>query len=161
MSFGGGSIIGLGASGDPSQNHQMHSSSLVSYQGGTASALAAYMNKNSQVSRRSAVTKCSLDDEAGGAGAGAGSDDESQQFLSNFDLIMNAPEFADGQYGLAYVKCFKCDARLEVYSEDVLGGLIVICSTVLHRELNMIASFVIDMIIAIMRLVFQIQIYFS
>lgn len=151
MSVGGaGSIVGLGTSGDQTQGHQIHSSSLISYQGGPAAALAAYLNKNSQVSRRSAVTKCSLDDDVGGLG----SDDESQEFLSNFDLIMNSTEFSEGQYGLTYMNCFKCDARLEIYSEDALGGLIVICSTVLHRELSMIASFLIDMLIVILRWVF-------
>lgn len=144
---GGGSLIGLGPGFDANQPHQMHSSSLVSYQASTSAALAAYMNKHSQVSRRSAVTKCSLDDD----GLQHQSDDESQQFLSNFDLIMNSNEFSDGQYGLTYVKCFKCDARIEIYSEDALGGLIVICSTVIHRELSMIAPFLIDMIISIMR----------
>lgn len=152
MVGGSGSTVGIGpnAGGNTGEGpqHPLHYASVHSASYQMNAAAAAYMNKHSQVSRRSAVTKCSMDDEGLVL---HGSDDESAQFLSNHELILNSSEFSDGQYGLTYVRCLKCDARLEIYSEDVLGGLIVICSTVIHREIDLVAPFLIDMIIAIMR----------
>lgn len=132
-----GNIGGMGVVGGMVENFNQLQLSINSYQG-------LHINKNSQVSRRSAVTKCSIDDENQSL-------DDDSQYLSNLDLIMNSNEFSDGQFGLSYLKCCKCDLRLEHYSEDAIGGMIVICSTILHRELSLIAPFIIDVIISIMR----------
>lgn len=150
-----GSLMGGGGGEHHHHYHSLHYSSVHSatYQAGgmTGGMAAAYMaNKTSQASRRSAVTKCSLDDEL--FMMAHQSDDE---FLSNLELIMNSTEFADGQFGLTYLKCLKCDVRLECYGEDVIGSLIVVCSTVIHRELSLVSPFLIDMIIPIMRYLTQ------
>lgn len=106
---------------------------------------SGYLSKlNMQINRRSAVTKSSIDEELDSA------DDD--QFISNLEMIMNSSDLFDGQYGLTYIKCCRCDARLEYYPEDSLGSLIVICSTIVHRELNLMAPFVLDMLTAIMRI---------
>lgn len=147
-SGGSGSTTGM-ATGLGGDLHHMHHSSTVSYQTG------AFMNKNSQVSRRSAVTKSSMDEDAMAAAAQLHqSDDESMQFLSNYELIMNSTEFFSGLFGLSYAKCFRCESRLEIYSEDIIGSLIVICSMAIHREVNLVAPLLIDMIIPIMRYMF-------
>ncbi|CAF0899614.1 unnamed protein product [Brachionus calyciflorus] len=109
------------------------------------SAHGIQMVKLSQVGRRSAVTKCSLDDE------NTESDSETM-FMSNYDLIMNANELLTGEYGLSYIKCSRCDSRLEYYSEDSLGGLLVICSTFVHRESALSAPLILDMLNATMRI---------
>jgi hypothetical protein len=121
---------------------------------GTGAGQAALNNtiKVSQVNRRSAVTKCSIDEE------NESGDDESF-LLTNLDLIMNSNDLLDGEYGLGYIKCCRCDLRLEYYNEDSLGGLIVICSTILHRELSLVAPFVLDMITAIMRFELSLSVF--
>jgi len=103
----------------------------------------------SQVNRKSAITKYSIDDNEASA-AGYDSNDETT-YLSKYDLIMNSSELFSGEFGLAYIKCFRCDARLEYYSEDAIGGLIVACSTIVHRECSLAAPLILDMIVSIMR----------
>ena len=65
---------------------------------------------------------------------------------------MNNSELLSGEYGLSYIKCSRCDSRLEYYNEDSLGGMIVICSTFVHRESALAAPMILDMLNAIMRI---------
>jgi hypothetical protein len=118
----------------------------------SCSQLTQHHVRLSQVNRKSAITKYSIDDIEASA-AGYDSSDETT-YLSKYDLIMNSSELFSGEFGLAYIKCFRCDARLEYYSEDAIGGLIVACSTIVHRECSLAAPLILDMIVSIMRFVF-------
>jgi hypothetical protein len=102
----------------------------------------------SQVVRKSAITKYSMDDDANQQ---YDSTDENT-YLSKYDLIMNSNELFNGEYGLTYIKCFRCDSRLEYYNEDSLGGLITLCTTLVHRECFLAAPFILDMLIPILRI---------
>jgi hypothetical protein len=108
----------------------------------------------SQVNRKSAITKYSIDDNE--ASAAYDSNDENI-YLSKYDMVMNSNELFNGEFGLTYIKCFRCEARLEYYSEDSLGGLIVACSTIVHRECSLAAPLILDMIVSIMRYILNIQ----
>ena len=101
--------------------------------------------KLSQVGRRSAVTKCSFDDE------NTNESESEHMFMSNHQLIMNSNELLNGEYGLCYIKCTRCNLRMEHYNEESLGGLIVICSTFVHIESSLAAPLILDMLNAIMR----------
>lgn len=101
--------------------------------------------KLSQVGRRSAVTKCSIDDE------NTNESDNENIFLTNYDIIMNSSELLSGEHGLCYIKCARCDLRLEYYNEDALGSLIVCCSTIVHRESSLAAPLILDMVGATIR----------
>lgn len=57
-----------------------------------------------------------------------------------------------GETGLCYINCQRCDCRLEYYNEETLSGLIIICSTLIHRECILAAPYILDIIIAIARL---------
>ena len=106
----------------------------------------------SQVNRKSAITKFSIDDDAN-----AYDSTDENVYLSKYDLIMNSNDLFNGDYGLTYIKCFRCDVRLEYYTEDLLGGMIVACSTVVHRECSLAAPLILDMIISIMRIAWKKQ----
>jgi hypothetical protein len=66
-------------------------------------------------------------------------------------LIMNSNQFHTSEYGLSHLKCLRCNRRLELYNEETIGTLIVICSTFVHRECTLAAPFLIDMIMAILK----------
>lgn len=109
-----------------------------------------------QVNRKSAITKYSIDDlDSSVVYDPLNADDNF--YLSKYEMIMNSYELFNGEYGLTYIKCFRCDARLEFYAEDSLGGLIVACSTVVHREPSLAAPFILDMIISVMRIAWKKQ----
>jgi len=57
-----------------------------------------------------------------------------------------------GDTGLCYINCQRCSCRLEYYTEETLSGLIIICSTLIHRECILAAPFILDMLIAIARI---------
>lgn len=59
-----------------------------------------------------------------------------------------------GESGLCYITCQRCNCRLEFYNEEALSGMIIICSTLIHRECTLAAPFILDMIIAITRFYF-------
>lgn len=113
--------------------------------GSSACTAQASNFKINQVVRRSAVTKCSIDDD------NTNDSDNENIFLSNFELIMNSNDLLNGEFGFCYIKCSRCDSRLEYYAEDSIGSLIVACSTIVHRESALAAPFILDMLIAIMR----------
>jgi hypothetical protein len=100
--------------------------------------------KISHISRRSAVT-CNL--ESGDYEAQL----ETLEKHTTLYLVMNSKKLDSGEYGLSYLKCLRCNRRLELYSEDVIGGLIVICGTYVHRESAQAAPFIIDMIMVILK----------
>jgi hypothetical protein len=62
-----------------------------------------------------------------------------------------------GESGLCYISCQRCQCRLEYYNEESLSGLILICSTLIHRECALAAPFILDMIIAISRFIYLIN----
>ena len=64
---------------------------------------------------------------------------------SKSDIIIS------GESGLCYINCQRCNCRLEYYNEESLSGMIIICSTLIHRECALAAPFILDMIIAITR----------
>ena len=64
---------------------------------------------------------------------------------------LNTDYIYNGECGLGYINCQRCNCRLENYNEDTLGSLIVICSTLVHRETVLAAPFILDMIIAVAR----------
>lgn len=57
-----------------------------------------------------------------------------------------------GEYGLCYMACQRCGCRLEAYGEDALGTMVVICSTLVYRESELAAPFILDMLTAAIRL---------
>lgn len=94
-------------------------------------------NKMSPLGRRSAVALVS--DE--------GEENEKENQLSS--SLQNLVDYFGGECGLCHVKCQRCGCNLEIYNEDVIGTLIVICSTVVHRESTLAAPFILDMILSI------------
>jgi hypothetical protein len=146
MSAGG--LAGVGATGGLPG---MGSSTEAFFKHNNSCSQLTHHVRLSQVNRKSAITKYSIDDNE--ASAAYDSNDENT-YLSKYDLIMNSNDLFNGEFGLTYIKCFRCDARLEYYSEDSLGGLIVACSTIVHRECSLAAPLILDMIVSIMRYVF-------
>jgi hypothetical protein len=66
--------------------------------------------------------------------------------------LENSTMLNSGEYGLSYMACQRCGCRLESYSEDTLGSLVVICSTLVYRESELAAPFILDMLMAAIRL---------
>ena len=103
----------------------------------------------------------------GGGGGGAGAtkpggtrfgNDETQandtatDEPSPVDLVrINASALLNSEYGVSYMRCSKCNCYMERYAEDALASLVVICSTIIHRDCNLAAPFILDMITAIIK----------
>lgn len=66
--------------------------------------------------------------------------------------VETASMLNSGEYGLSYMACQRCGCRLEAYSDDTLGSLVVICSTLVYRESELAAPFILDMLMAAIRL---------
>lgn len=49
------------------------------------------------------------------------------------------------------IECEVCDKYIELYSEDTLGHLVLICSTILQRECSLVAAYILDIILAVCR----------
>ena len=77
-------------------------------------------------------------------------DDVINQY-SNLKLIMNSNALLSGEYGLCYKRCLRCNRRLEHYSDESIGGLIVACAAVVHRECTLAAPLIIEMLIACLK----------
>ena len=94
-------------------------------------------NRMSPLGRRSAVALVSDEAEE---------NDKENQLSSS---LQNLVDYFGGECGLCHVKCQRCGCYMEIYNEDVIGTLIVICSTVVHRESTLAAPFILDMILSI------------
>lgn len=66
--------------------------------------------------------------------------------------VETASMLNSGEYGLSYMACQRCGCRLEAYSDDTLGSMVVICSTLVYRESELAAPFILDMLLAAIRL---------
>jgi hypothetical protein len=77
--------------------------------------------------------------------------DELINQYSNLKLIMNSNALLSGEYGLCYKRCLRCNRRLEHYSDESIGGLIVACAAVVHRECTLAAPLILEMIIACLK----------
>lgn len=85
---------------------------------------------------------------------GPTSSDQHSSFLdeqSTDELVPVAELVGECERGLGYLTCQRCFCRIETYNEDTLGGLIVACSTLVHRDCQLAAPFILDMILAITR----------
>jgi hypothetical protein len=78
-----------------------------------------------------------------------------QQFdvneYSNLQLIMNSNVLLNGEYGLCYKRCLRCNRRLEFYGDDALASLIVACGILVHRECSLAAPLILEMIMATLK----------
>ena len=69
----------------------------------------------------------------------------------------NKPQFSDTtetrvpKLQSHLIDCPRCGKTLEIYSEDTLGHLIVICSSIIQKECALVAPFILDMILSVTR----------
>ncbi len=52
---------------------------------------------------------------------------------------------------LNIIDCERCGKQLELYSEDTLGHLVLICSSIIQRECGLVAPYILDIILGVTR----------
>ena len=69
------------------------------------------------------------------------------QFSVLANINVNSSNSTSGM-GLGYIQCQRCMCQLETYNEESMGTMILICSTLVHRDSHMAAPFILDMLMA-------------
>jgi hypothetical protein len=91
------------------------------------------------------------------AGAFSSADDEITARMSN--AALNYKNDSKGQMDdlklpkiqSNLIECERCGKLLELYSEETLGHLILICSSIIQRECALVAPYVLDIILSVTR----------
>ena len=71
--------------------------------------------------------------------------------LNKKSQFIEPPEVKTIKYQLNVIDCERCGKQLELYTEDTLGHLILICSSIIQRECGLVAPYILEIILGVTR----------